>query len=499
MWAIDIQLFSGRYAASFQREAEWPPHPARLFSALVAVWGEGGEDIQERKCLEWLERQPPPAIHASHADVVPEHGVFVMVNDPRAGDMVLDVHRKRERSFPAVLPRDPKVSFCWQSKKPSASMAETLDGLLARVGRLGHSSSFVSCVYSEAEPEIGEYTAVSDGEYFRWVKAGQLAVLQCEHAIHQGNMARSLPYVRVSHKTVVPDKEESSAGENTWVIPELRLVNYAIDSHVKGSLDLTHIAPVADLFHKAVLRRGHQTGQVLSEEITGHTFDGEQSKQGRHVGFVPLPYVGNSYADGSLKGIAVTVPEEIPKEVMSEFVRFMRSWEQDETGGLALGGERLLRFRQKDGGDDRQETEYYDLTVTRVVGEPEMWTLSNRRWQGASRVWATVSPIALPKHPKKNRQYWDSVAGLIADICITEGLPEPLEVIPSEKSIIEGTEHVKSYPVFTLGSDPRNRKKLVHATILFPVPVEGFLVLGAGKYRGLGLMLPVAEDTADGN
>ncbi|MFN8876672.1 MAG: type I-U CRISPR-associated protein Csb2, partial [Gemmatimonadota bacterium] len=43
MFALRLDLLTGRYAAtSFddRRRAEWPPHPARLFSALVATWGE---------------------------------------------------------------------------------------------------------------------------------------------------------------------------------------------------------------------------------------------------------------------------------------------------------------------------------------------------------------------------------------------------------------------------------------------------------------------------
>src|SRR5207244_12724693 len=44
--------------------SEWPPHPARLFSALVAACHETrmGEGIRE--ALQWLERLGPPCINA---------------------------------------------------------------------------------------------------------------------------------------------------------------------------------------------------------------------------------------------------------------------------------------------------------------------------------------------------------------------------------------------------------------------------------------------------
>ena len=40
MLAIEIEFLTGRYAATAHNDrkcAEWPPHPARFFSALVAA------------------------------------------------------------------------------------------------------------------------------------------------------------------------------------------------------------------------------------------------------------------------------------------------------------------------------------------------------------------------------------------------------------------------------------------------------------------------------
>ena len=40
MLAIEFELLTGRYAATAHNDrsrAEWPPHPARIFSALVAA------------------------------------------------------------------------------------------------------------------------------------------------------------------------------------------------------------------------------------------------------------------------------------------------------------------------------------------------------------------------------------------------------------------------------------------------------------------------------
>ena len=84
-FGIEVNFLTGRYVATFhndRRQPEWPPHPARLFSALVATWADADEpDRSEREALEWLEAQGHPAIAASCA--VPRKVVshFVPVND----------------------------------------------------------------------------------------------------------------------------------------------------------------------------------------------------------------------------------------------------------------------------------------------------------------------------------------------------------------------------------------------------------------------------------
>jgi CRISPR-associated protein Csb2 len=70
--AIDVELLTGRYVAtsfSNRRAAEWPPHPARFFSALVATASKHAELVADaRHALEWLEQQGPPHVLASEAE-----------------------------------------------------------------------------------------------------------------------------------------------------------------------------------------------------------------------------------------------------------------------------------------------------------------------------------------------------------------------------------------------------------------------------------------------
>jgi CRISPR-associated protein Csb2 len=85
MLALEVVLLTGRYVATAYNDrqaAEWPPHPARLFSALVAAHFEQLDPPEdERDALRWLETQGAPEIVAPRGagrDVVT---VFVPVND----------------------------------------------------------------------------------------------------------------------------------------------------------------------------------------------------------------------------------------------------------------------------------------------------------------------------------------------------------------------------------------------------------------------------------
>ena len=160
-FAIEVNFLTGRYVATYHNDrqrGEWPPHPARLFSALVAAWAEDGSDPEEREALEWLEVQGAPEIAASgaaHRKVVSH---FVPVNDariihsnPSATIRILPDHRSRpknnrdkqdryflpqERFFPSATPQDSRVTYVWNVGVPE-TLGETLDSLLQRVTRPG--------------------------------------------------------------------------------------------------------------------------------------------------------------------------------------------------------------------------------------------------------------------------------------------------------------------------------------------------------------------------
>ena len=135
-------------AASRER-AEWPPHPARVFMALVAAHYESkplpedGREAEEawareRAALDWLEGQGAPQMswpEASPRDVVK---VYVPVNDAgvppnpsrvkesemrTALGVMPDQRSRQERTFPALHiggeGSERHVQLGWPNAKPS--------------------------------------------------------------------------------------------------------------------------------------------------------------------------------------------------------------------------------------------------------------------------------------------------------------------------------------------------------------------------------------------
>ena len=135
MFAIAVELLTGRYTAqqfNDRNRPEWPPHPARLFSALVAAWADNDEpDGEERSALRWLEDQDPPSIRCG--DALKQRAVvthFVPVNDATA------LTRDVSGTYHAVAAAQAAAKAA-ASKRAQAALAKAESKALADAARAG--------------------------------------------------------------------------------------------------------------------------------------------------------------------------------------------------------------------------------------------------------------------------------------------------------------------------------------------------------------------------
>ncbi len=553
-FGIEVNFLTGRCVSSShnnRKRSEWPPHPARLFSAMVAAWvGAEKPNLSERAALEWLETLPPPSIAAS--DAVPRTVVshFVPVNDPsiiprkwyeqrarRISDLTSELQRelsisggeitkkaartqrkiteltdvenqilntgntnpssalemfpeyrgKQERFFPSTTPDEPRVTYLWNIK-PQDNILKAFDRLLKRVTRLGHSSSLVSCRIATETPEPNRIPN-DEGESMRAFQAGQLKYLEKKHAYHMGTKPRSLPYIDVSYRTLRDtDSSKSLQMPNTageWIVFEF--------SHESRNFPPTKIVELTTAMHAAIL---HYAEEPIPEEISGHRTDGSPTIR-PHVSFLPLPNIGFEHSDGRILGIAVSLPKVLKESSRRAVLRAIGRWENEVS---------TLQSRR-----NKKTTIVLRLTLG-AVGVMNMYRLRSPTslvslrppiWQHASRHWVSATPIALPRHPgslsrgtsSARAKAWAEAESAVRTACSHVGLSEPLSVKVSLSPFLVGARPVRSYPVFNQRN--KNGKKLfrqlVHASLKFENLVSGPLVIGSGRFRGLGLMRPVTD------
>ena len=557
MLAIEVNFLTGRFVATAhhdRRAAEWPPHPARLFSALVAAWADDDTpSSEERQALEWLEAQDPPSIAASKAVARKVLTNFVPVNDtavigtswydrrakevgrlmdeidtasedssaksaklaerldgklakardvsdqvanagktnPDEAVKLLPDHRgKQAREFPSVTPNEPRVTYIWAGTQTSPETTEALDGLLSRVTRLGHSSSLVSC---RLTPDPPEQTCEPGpvGEMLRTVRRGQLAALEREHDRHEAVKPRSLPFTAVRYQPVEPDKTGAHLRPDT--AGHLIVFEFHPSSR---RFPATRAVKIAKTLRDAIFRYAEDP---IPEGLSGHREDGSPVPL-PHVGFLPLPWVGHAHADGRIMGAAVSVPDSLDEPSRRAVLRAVGTWESEAGAeSTARSYQYSLRLVMGRSGD---------VDMKRLTGfEPTLDTLRTKTWSRPSRRWVSATPVALPTNPgplstgtaAARAKAWAKAEQAVVDSCRHVGLPEPSAVTVSLDPFIRGVRPAAHFPAFRQsGRDGQPvARRLVHASVTFEQPVAGALALGAGRYFGLGLMRPVRDDDAD--
>lgn len=227
MFALGLRYLNGWSMAASdgarKEQAEWPPHPDRVFMALAAAWFETGEDGDEGAALRWLEGLPPPAIAVSEAEVRTAFTSYVPVNDDGGGKKqnaktaidklrnqglaVLPEHRLRQpRGFPVAVPHDPAVHLIWSEALDGHGKA--LTSLAAKVTHIGHSASFVQAWLEEGH-NIAATWAPTEGVAVRRLRVpatGRLARLtkSCNRdswvAYH--DLREEIHRAEVEHKTM---------------------------------------------------------------------------------------------------------------------------------------------------------------------------------------------------------------------------------------------------------------------------------------------------------
>lgn len=212
--------------------------------------------------------------------------------------------------------------------------------------------------------------------------------------------------------------------------------------------------------------------EPIPEWISGHRPDGSRSLD-PHLAILPLPFVEHEHADAHLMGVAFALPRQVDP---NEAGAILEPWLRDEHG--------LPRpIKLFDG--------WLECAMELETRETPPWNLRRENWTRLSRLWTSVTPVVLDRH-FDGKDKWEKAAEVVKDACTRIGLPRPEKVLLHPVSLARGVPHSREFPPIKRKSDG-GRMHHCHAVILFPEPVLGPVVIGAGRFRGYGLCRPMDQ------
>lgn len=461
---LDLFLVGDRYdAADGQdpRAVEWPPHPARVFSALRSVATD--DDLP---ALRELERLSPPAVHASGTMAEGSSRSYVVTNSlaSAGGNLNHPGRTSGLRTRRSVFPERSRVQLVWalDDALTDDSVAK-LDGLARRVPYLGRSTSValmgIRRVDDVVVPDgLHRYEPSTDGRGDVQLRVPYPGYLDELNALHESGLSAWQASDGARARRLYQRQRTTGPSNKTELELGAVLRSAYRDLVILRFGDRRPAGRLTPLFTAALRSKVmSQTDEPLPPALHGHGYDGNP-----HVAYLALPVCGGPFADGHLVGLAVAIPG------MHEYERrrILRGILHSEDQGRVML--KVPGFRE-------------EFTLEYRPQEWQPRSATERYWVRASRRWVTSTPIVLDRYPKDG-----DLASAVLESFTLAGLPEPSLVEVSTSALATGAVELQPREL-----PRRARGRLYrHARVTFDQPVAGPMLVGAGRYFGVGLLQP---------
>lgn len=492
---IAVRFHEGRYHGA----GGWPPAPARLFQALMAGAAEGADiPAEARTALDWLERLPPPVIAAPRGAPGQGHTVFVPNNDldaalpgkPPAGieDAVAST-RVGKTVRPTLFDASAPLLYCWHfdgDGAPTAALCETA-GQLYQLGR-GIDAAWADAAVLEAGT-ANERLAGHGGIVYRpTAGGGSGSKLLCPRPGTRQSLARRFAGMRTRFR-------RGGSGRSAVRLfvqpPKPLLANVAYNTPPDRLLFTLHRGDAEGGFAPRRLDEAAALTREVRDAAAQRLCAGTPSRAGdvarylvgrgatdtdkaARVTIVPVPSIGHPHADMMIRRLAVYVPQPCP--VRTDDL----AWAFAQVTRTAADGEVVSELRPAE--DDAMAF----------------------RYETAGRHWRSVTPLALPDarrrrtRPARAGAETGGAGGQAGERAraihaVRQALRCAVVAVPATAVAVQREpfdEHGERAECFSTGSRFPGTS-LWHVAVTFAAPVSGPLVLGDGRYLGLGLMRAV--------
>lgn len=495
---IHVRAHEGRYHG----DGDELPSPFRLFQALVAGAGISGPlDDQTKQALTWLEGLPDaPIIGAPRLGRGQAVTMFMPNNDlDKFGGDVRNIAKTRGAQK-VWKPRhfDPEVPwvYAWPFAEDGEAHADAICALSEKLYQLGRGVDMAWAwgeVVEEAslDAQLTEYDGVvrrpsaGDGLRLACPSKGSFESLERRH--------RAPRFRTESDQRVFVQQPKPSYRRISYESPPIRDVfelRSSTDSQrrvtwpLEGASSLVLAAREAarTRLGAAMPNRLHD----LDRHLVGRKPDGSNAVPAEsRVRIVAIPSIGMHYADRAIRRLLVETPAACP--LRSEDVRW------------AFSGAELF---------ESETGEVKDVLLSPSANDD---MLRHYGVGAGARVFRSVTPVALPEESKRRRI---KPTGKLRET--KPGLERVVETAGARAAVVQALRHagvrtpaesirLQREPFDGAGSRVEpfaegtrfEKERLWHVEIAFGVPVEGPLLLGDGRFLGLGLMAP-ARDVVPG-
>jgi CRISPR-associated protein Csb2 len=360
---------------------------------------------------------------------------------------------------------------------------KALRALARDTSYIGHSSSLVRCIFLSDSPSPAVALRLSN--VVRALYSGRLRELEALYARHIANAdanARPRPAPPIQPQPLSARQRLTSIFGEHWIVLEF-------DAGNRPELRATTV--IGRAMRDALMSAW---GSDIPRWLSGHNGDGTPTRE-PHMAVIPLANVGYPWSDGIWHGLAVVLPRSLEDAWLGAATP-----EAFANRQRLLGLFRVLAAPSGESGTVQLRLGALGVIQLRLLDAPDqhrLRSLQPRRYMGQRHRWCTVTPIALDRHPKGAEQQLQA-AEIVAQCCVRIGLPRPANVLVHKHSAIIGAP--SAWPA---GGAPRwagwtrpeslAGRPLIHATLQFQQPVQGPIMLGAGRFFGLGLCLPVGR------
>lgn len=489
----------------FHGTPDWPPSPARLFQALVAAAGRGrGLDDTDAEALRWLEGLPPPTVAMPTAKLGRAMDHYVPNNDLDAKDgrpSELATIRVAKTVQPRLLEPGAPFVYAWRlpATETSEGHAKRVCAIAERIYQFGRGLDMAWALAAvmpreTLDSELSGYpgTVVHPGS------GKGSTLLACPH---EGSLDRLVERFEASGARF---SRVGSGRKSYELFTQAPMVSFSqIEYGGRGRRFLFELqSPTAvGRLHAWPLRQAHdlvasvrdQVASKLSGALADSRPDAaarvEAAIVGRRPGdastlapadrvrLIPLPSIGSEHTSPSIRRMLVEVPSACgldPEDVAWACAR------------VELGESR-----------------------TTLVAASDYGMLAHYRGRGARGAtrWQTITAAALLEGARRRRIAPEAIADQRKD-----ARERSAEEIAATSAAVDALRHagirervvgvrVQREPFGKLGARAEAfgagtrfaKERLWHVEVVLREPVRGPLVIGDGRFLGLGVMRPVPE------